>query len=449
MGEWILISALGLGGLVLAIGWPVWALVTIVALQLMPNLGIVERLSALHLVAAYGVVVALRLFIRPPPGRISPSALRWLVLVFASFGLLSVVWATNPTTALVAALFKHGKAIGFAWLVSLFLRRRVELLGMLYVIVAIGVLGTLMTLYGVIVLGVHEAEGAVGLQTNSNGNAFFFLLILPLAYALMRGAEGKLLRMALMASLPLFTVGILATGSRSAMLAAGVLWILLLLRDGKSLALYGAVLLGVLGLALALPYMQENVEHLKNLKQLSQKRVEERSLAGRKSLLEKGIAAFLDRPLVGYGLENGEIAVTERMYGRALTRSDTARMQAATGSQWWDLHDTFLTVAVDLGIIGLGLFLAICLVAVRSAANIMRIEAVVADPYMFALGRYLPAGMVAVFLMLLFATQHHSALLWVLLFIPAVVRNVLANAAAERTVEVPITPRAGWLRTAG
>ena len=164
MGEWLLFSALGLAGLVLAIGWPVWALILITGLQLMPDLGIVDTLTRLHLVAGYGAIVALRLFIKPPPGKIGSSQLRLLAVFLIGFELLSMAWAKEPLWAL-DGLFKYGKGIAFGWLFSLFLRNRRELVALLYVAVVIAVVGTFITIYGVVVLGMRE--GGAGPPTGT------------------------------------------------------------------------------------------------------------------------------------------------------------------------------------------------------------------------------------------------------------------------------------------
>lgn len=440
MVEWLLFSALGVAGFVAALVWPVWALISIVALQLMPDLGIVEQLTGLHLVAVYGVIVAVRLIVKPPPGALAPSSLRWMIAAFTALAVLSLSWASNSVNA-INGLGNEGKAMVFALLVSLFIKRRSELVGLLYIAVVIGVVGALITLYGVAVLGLKE--GGSGLQNNPNGNAFLFIVILPLAYSLTRGAQGRTLRVALMIVPALLTVAIIATGSRSAIIATFILWLLLLLRDGKNLTVYVTVFLGALGIALAAPFLERNVEHFAKLRQLGEEKIEEGSLAGRKALVVHGLAAFFDSPAVGYGLRNGRLRVAEHMYGQKLGTVDPEWL-SSRGIRG-DLHNTYLTVAVDFGVLGLGLFLAIAAMAIRAGRNLRRHETVAADPYLSALARYLPAGLVAMLILVLFMTQLLSPLFWTMLLLPSIVGNVAANAVAERTVVEPSIPRSPGL----
>jgi len=431
VGEWLLFSALGLVGLVLAIGWPIWALIVITALQLMPNLGIVDQLTGLHLVAGYGAIVALRLFIKPPPGKLGPSQLRLLAVLLIGLEVLSLAWAKEPLWAL-DGLFKYGKGIGFGWLLSLFLRRGRELTGLVYVTVAIAVLGTFITIYGVVVLGMHE--GGAGLSDNSNGNAFFFMLALPLAYCLMRSAGDGWVRRLLVLVPPLLTVGIIATGSRSTMLAAALLWVLLLVKDRKSPALYAAIALGAAGVAIALPFMQENVERLSNLRQLTEQRVEEGSLAGRKALAVNGVLAFLERPLWGYGVQSGRLRVAELMYGLKKGTINARWLKSHTSGGRGDLHNSYLTLAVDVGFPGVALFCVIGWIALRELRRLGR-GAVLLPSDLTALVRYLPAGVTALLFLLLFMNQLHSPLLWLVLLMPAMLANVLANEPVAEPVE--------------
>jgi O-antigen ligase len=431
MTDWMLFSVLGLLALVLALGWPIWALILITGLQLMPDLGIVEKLTGLHLVAGYGVVVALRLFMKPPPGQIGASELRLLAVSLIGFEMLSMAWAKEPLWAL-DGLFKYGKGIAFGWLLSLFVRSRRELLGLLYVAVIIAVIGTLITIYGVVALGMRE--GGAGLSDNPNGNAFFFLVVLPLAYSLVRATEQVWLRRLFVVAPPLLSIGIIATGSRSAMLAAALLWVLFLIQDRRSMTLYVAFALGAVGVAAALPFMEQNVERIRNLAQLTEKHIEEGSLAGRKALAVNGTVAFLERPFWGYGVRNGRLRVAELMYRRPKGTVTTNWLATHTSGGRGDLHNTYLTLAVDVGLPGLGLFCLIGWIAIRDLRRLARGRAI-SQGEVAALTRYLPAGIIALLFLLLFMNQLHSPLLWLVLLMPATLRNVLVNTAASEVGE--------------
>jgi len=430
VGEWLLFSLLGLAGLLGVVRWPVWALIAITGLQSMPDLGIVERLTELHLVAAFGAIVALRLFIKPPPGRVVPSRLRLFLILFVGLELLSVAWGGDPLSSL-DGLFKYSKAVALAWLLSIFIRERRELLALLAMLVAIGVLGAVISIYGITVL--QLPEGGSSLFQNTNANAFFFLLAQPFAYILMRGATTQWLQKGLLGFVVLFLVGILATGSRGAMLGAVVLWAGLLFRDRKNIAIYVAVALGVLCLAVAIPYMHKNVERIGELRELGEKHIEERSLSGRKALLLNGLRSFIDRPIFGYGLQNGRFRVAEMIFNKPKGSIDS-RWLATHGGRRADLHNTYLTVAVDMGALGLLLFLVICFMSLRMAWSLGRTMAI-DDPYLLAVSRYLPMALLGLFLVIVTMTQHQRPLLWLAIVLPLIVRNVLAS---ENVKEVTV-----------
>jgi len=423
VGDWLLFSSLGLVGCAVAIFRPVWALIAITGLQCMPDLGITERLTEFHLVAAFGAIVALRLFLNPPPGVMARSSLRLMLILLVGLELISMLWAHDSVSAL-EGIFKYSKAVALAWLLSLFLRDRRDLLMLLSMFVVVGVTGAVISIYGLVVLDL--SEGGASLFNNSNGSAFFFLFAQPFAYALMRGTSKLWLRAVLLTAIALLIVGILATGSRSAMIAAVVLWAALLLRDRKSIVIYVAAALGVVCIAVAIPYMQKNVEHIQDLRQIGKEHITERSLAGRRALLMDGLKAFIESPILGYGLQNGRFRVAELMYGKPAGTVDMEWLAKHTSGGRGDLHNTYLTVVADLGAPGLVLFLAICFGSIRRAHSLSK-SVIKGDPYVMAVIRYLPAGLLALFTLILFMTQHHRPLLWIAIVFPLILGNVLAS----------------------
>ncbi len=422
MIEWLLYSFLGLVGSTVALFRPVWALMAITMLQCMPDLGIAERLTELHLVAAFGAIVAVRLFVKPPPGITVRSPIRLLLILFVGLELLSMIWVRDPVSAL-DGIYKYSKAVALAWILSLFIREQRELLTLLSMFVVVGVMGAIISIYGITVLGLRE--GGAALFNNTNANAFFFLFSQPFAYALMRGTSKRWLRLGLIGVVALLVVGILATGSRSAMIAAVVLWVAVLLRDRKSFAIYIVAALGVVCLAVAIPYMQKNVEHIQDLEQIGQKHITERSLAGRRALLVNGIKAFMERPILGYGLQNGRFRVAELMFRQPAGSVDREWLIRHTIGGHGDLHNTYLTVAVDLGTAGIVLFLAICFKSIRRAQFLSR-NVASADPYVASVIRYLPMALLGIFTVILFGAQHQRPLLWIGIVLPLVLENVLA-----------------------
>ncbi len=276
------------------------------------------------------------------------------VAAFAVWNLASVFWSDNPRTTFDRAdtwvqlfgltlilwdMFRTRKAIAQA-LTAYVLGAYVALAGALW-----------NFMYGEPYYSTFQ-RFAPGDQ-NPDGFGFVIAMAIPIAWYLLSQNDlqiasspliNRLLRAAYYAFIPAGFIGIALSGTRTAAIAAGAgmiygIFQLTRLNPRKR----AAALLGLTAVFLVLlPF----VTPLRSFQRLGTTRTEltEGDLNGRLGNWAEGLSAFTERPIIGFG---------SNMY-----RSVNVDGKVA--------HNSFLSVAVELGLIGLVLFLIVLLTVYRS-----------------------------------------------------------------------------------
>jgi O-antigen ligase len=258
----------------------------------------------------------------------------WALLFVIWAGI--VVWMLGMQT-IPKKLYTFVQLFLVVWMVWELAPTAKRQLGLLaaYVLGAyVGALGTLL-LY-------HSKAGAMQRFAAGGGDpnslAMTLSLGIPMAWYLSMTSQRPLMRWVCRAYLPLALVAIGLTGSRGGMLDCMVSLLIIPMTvslSPKRLAM-SAAMVGLSG-ALAIAYIPE---------QLVQRfattgtEVEDARFGGRFKLWVAGVNAFAQRPLMGYGVATYKLAITPQL-----------------GSAAQVAHDSFLSVLVEEGLVGLLLYL--------------------------------------------------------------------------------------------
>jgi len=189
-----------------------------------------------------------------------------------------------------------------------------------------------------------------------NSLAMTLALGLPMAWYLGMTHRRALVRWIGRAYLPISLLAITLTGSRGGMITAfvGLLIVPLTIPNLSPGKVVTAIVLLVFSGALAVSYVPENiVERLAT----TGESVQSLSLGGRFRLWRAGMHAFFDRPLMGHGTAS---------FLRAITPELGYTAQVA--------HNSYLSVLVEEGLIGLLLFLSMLGLVFLDVLRLPRLE---------------------------------------------------------------------------
>jgi len=201
---------------------------------------------------------------------------------------------------------------------------------------------------------------AVGNMFDPNDTAYVLLALFPLCIYFVRFDEGVLKKLvAVVAACSAFVI-ILLTGSRGGILGLGSVLLILLLTNASGIRRSRKLLLVVM-LASAFLLMRDriDVERYLTLIDVSSDYNVSR-VGGRVELWERAIDLVLDNPITGVGVNCFEVAVAR-----------SRELAADSYTRWQVVHNSYLQVVSEVGLIGGGLFL---LIVLRSFLTFLRVS---------------------------------------------------------------------------
>jgi hypothetical protein len=177
---------------------------------------------------------------------------------------------------------------------------------------------------------------------DANNTAMLLALALPIAWYLSLTTQRPVFRWVCRSYVPLGLLAIALTGSRGGMLASlvALLVIPLTMKLSPGRLVAAIVLLGLSGAVVAAYVPESTVERLATTGET----VRAGELGGRLKIWVAGVHAFTQRPLMGYGVSGFIRAITPEL-----------------GSQALVAHNSFLSVLVEEGLVGLILYMTMLL----------------------------------------------------------------------------------------
>jgi len=319
----------------------------------LPGLGTAAKLAGLVLAAFSAATVVIEgRFRKPGPFHVT-------VFLFVLWIALSTFWSGDANRT-VSQLLTWVQVLGFVFILwDLYTTREALLAGLqayvLGVYVAIG--SALASFITGSAYYTHYQRFSSATQTNPDGFGFIVALGIPVAWYLASSESttrtGGLLRLVNYAYIPAAFVAIAISGTRTAMIAAvpGMAFGLASLARLKPWARVAIFLLLTSAILILLPYVQP----LRSFQRFGTTVAEftEGDLNRRTPNWQEGLDSFAEHPLRGVG---------GNMY-----RSVNSRGKLA--------HNSFLSVLVELGLIGFALFGIILVIAAIQALTQSRWDA--------------------------------------------------------------------------
>lgn len=253
------------------------------------------------------------------------------------------------------------------------------------------VLGAYLAAFDTILLWRRQGElmrrFAAG-GVDNNDLAMLLALGIPIAWYLSMNVRKPLLRWLFSAYLPCAVLAVGLTGSRGGMVTTVVALLIVPLTVSRLSPLRRGVAIALLWISgiVAVTYLPQTLmERLAS----TTTEVEGGTLGGRMKIWVAGVHAFSMRPLTGYGTSS---------YKRAIDPWLRTRNQVA--------HNSFLSVAVEEGLVGLVLYSMMFLLVWRSVLKLPRTER-----------RFALVLLAALVISMMTLTSEHSKRVWAILAI--------------------------------
>jgi len=325
------------------------------------------------------------------------------LIAFAAWAAISIVWAQAPASA-------QESIVRYALNFMLFPITLVAIRAPRHVVWILGafIAGTFAAVLLGLDQGTLEDEGRLkgaGLNPNQLGSYLVVTMVFLTTFGAARVWSG-VGRVAAFLGAALAGIALFLTVSRGALvgLAAALLVAPIVAGGRRRLAVFALTLAAILGTvtwfaAIAPP---EHVERVTN--------PERNGGAGRTDLWRVGLRIVQDRPINGVGAGNYPEAAVDYLLRPGATENDNVIVDDKKVA-----HNIYLTVASELGLVGLALFAAIVALALRSALRAARAFAARGDSELELVARALFISIMALLIVGFFSSALYVKQFWILL----------------------------------
>jgi len=329
-----------------------------------------------------------------------------LITVFMGWCIASILWSLN-TSFSIDAIQRYG--LGFLLLMIVFTATRNRRSAIL-IAGAFSMAAALSTLIGIATN--NRIEGRlVGTLSDANEYAALCVPGLLIAAAFASTASTPLRRMAFAGAGLLCALGIVLSGSRGGIIAIGAALMVWIVFGGRwrmrvltaSVAVV-FILVGYVNVA-ASPATKARFETITQGEQFGKS-----AGTGRADIWQVGLRAYRDHPTKGSGVGTFTEATPRYLAQPGLVRRGDFFTETPKVA-----HNMYLHVLVEIGVVGLVLFLSIiltCLVAVARAAQHFRRAG---DVTLELISRTLLAGTTGLLVADFFISGQYQRILWILL----------------------------------
>ena len=356
---------------------------------------------------------------------------RGLIIVFGvSYGLacvMGIVQGSSLTEIAILASTQYSILLYYL-LLGYVVRKRDDLVLVLWALLLGGAVTAAPAALGMQQgqegLGYGERYGGLSGQANVLG--FDMAVCIPVGAALYFAARSILQRGLIAVLTGACLAGLLLSLSRSAFVAGAIMYSLWFYRSGRldsiKYLIPGVVVLA--GLFLLAPQsVERRIETIVN----PQQRAQDASIQSRFEQFEFAVEAFASSPLVGIGV---------------LRFVPWARAQPGGALMYQDIHNAYLWIATDQGLLGLLPYVAILALTWRDYGRCLRSARArrrLRDPSLTEIGHYATFLQIALLGAMVggaFSMQHLSKTMWLLLALSPVLaelgRKRVSELGAER-----------------
>lgn len=240
------------------------------------------------------------------------------------------------------------------------------------------------------------------------------LIVLPLMFLPIRFSQKRWERMGALASLALTAIGFVLAASRGGFIGLVCLSLWHTKSWGRRIAAV-VVIVAIIGVCFALPHspLDRLLKPDASDKESSNIRLQLWSVSGK---------IFSDHPIFGVGLYNFPVYMHKYL-------------PRGVDLEFVVPHNTYLEAAVELGAVGLIVFLCVILFSVFSAERQRKAALALKDEYYTLLTTGLGSGIIGFAASVMFLSAKHAKLFWFAVFLSACTEPLLRQLAADKERE--------------
>ena len=291
----------------------------------------------------------------------------WIAMALLTWAIVTVPWSYWPGGSISFLLQVYVKSLAVLWLLvnALNTPRRIRRIAwaLTAMSVPLAVAGVRHFIIGDFYGGpeAREFQRIIGydapLTANPNDLALMLNLLLPLAVALLLIAKRPVVRLALVGAIALDVGGVFATYSRGGFVTLCAIFLAYLLKfRGRPERRWVWGLLGCLlaVMLIGLPLLPTSyVERLSTITDIKADKTG--SAEDRWADMSTALRLAARHPIIGAGIGQNMLALNQER-----------------GNLWSEVHNVYLQYALDLGLPGLALFLALLSLVLLSTARVQR-----------------------------------------------------------------------------
>jgi O-antigen ligase len=238
------------------------------------------------------------------------------------------------------------------------------------------------------------------------------IVAIPFAYYLLKTVKQEFLKIMLYGTLCMYIVSLMLTSSRGGIVGLGAMFLtVLIIAKKKSKALVVVIFLVVIGYQMA---PDQLVRRFEQTKIVTDEKVQgaAASATHRWNLIKAGIRMVEDHPITGVGM--GRFKALSSYYAPELGKKFIA-------------HNTYLSIAAEMGLPALFFFLGIIFYTYRSLWRLRRI--LKNDPKYALLPSAMIVSLSGFVVAALFLTADHIKLFWLLVFLTIAFERIVKEQA--------------------
>ena len=292
------------------------------------------------------------------------------LVLFALFGVCGTISAFTAISTTGDALREWQeflKIVLFVFVVAGLMTSKDRIIALLYAaVLSLGFHGVLAGAKFVASRGASHIYGPPSIIGDNNHFALAVITIIPVFFYLYRQATNRMLRWALLGSIPFLMATVIGTSSRGGLIGLVALGLLAFIRSPKKIR---NTIIAIPSIVAAISFAPQHwADRMDTIKSVE----EDRSFMGRVIAWKQSTLIAMDNPVFGGGFYAVQDLSVWLRYAREFNKLDFIPSPEPNIRMAVAAHSIYFQTLGDLGFVGLGLFLAILFTSWRNASKIMR-----------------------------------------------------------------------------